>query len=579
MAYRLAHQAGDAATMATAALGLGGIWVHEHRTAAASVLLKVRLRGALARLDPDCSLALRIRVRLAAEDNYQTGDHMAMLAVLREARTAADPVVPAEALSLAHDCLMGPDHRALRRAVSVELIAASLATSRRIDLLLGVLWQTVDLLLDGDSHAGRRLGELRELLAEEDHLAIGYVVSSVEVMLAIRAGRLREAESMSRGCLQRGLAAGDIDATGWHGAQLVAIRWYQGRLVELLPALEEMADSPTLSATDNAFRAALALAAALSGDRRKASSALAALCGTDMGELPRSASWLAMMSGIPETALLLDDRATAARVGDLLGPYAQLPMIGGLAACFGSAHQALGVASLACGDLDAAIDHLRAAVQHNLALAHGPAVVTSRRRLAQALALRGRPADAAAAQAELTAAAADASTLGMAAISDDEFGTGETAVTCIRQGQSWRIEAGDRSAVVEHSIGMLHLAVLIANPRQEIPAIDLVTGLTALGDGASATTAAQQAVLDPDAVRAYRRRLTQLDDQIGVLDWRDERELAARSRAERTGWRTSWPAPPRSAAARGPSPMKRSGRGSRSARRSGAPWPASRLPT
>jgi hypothetical protein len=532
-AYRLAERDDDAVAMATAALGLGGIWVQEHRTAAASVQLKARLRRALSLLGQDDPLAQRIRVRLAAEDNYQHGDHAAILAELSEARTSADPVVWAEALSLAHDCLMGPDYGALRRDLATELIAASYTTGRRSDLLLGVLWQTADLLLDGDPHTGRRLGELRQLLAEEDHLAIGYIVSSIDVMLAIRTGRLAEAEDLSRRCLQRGLAVGDIDAAGWHGAQLVAIRWYQGRLAELRPALAEMADSPTLSESDNAFRAALALTAALAGDRRQAASALAALCDGDLSERPRSASWLAMMSGIAETALLLDDRATAARVGELLGPYAHLPMIGGLAACFGSARHALGVASLACGDLDAAVGHFRAAVQQNLALAHAPATVMSRRRLAEALARRAGPPDAAEAEAQLAAAAADASALGMAVISVDRPGAATPAAACRRQGRSWRIDVAGRSTVVEHSIGLLHLAVLIANPRQEIPAIDLAAGLAALGEAGRRTLASEQPMLDPDAVRAYRRRLAQLEEQAGRPGSRDDGQIAVRDRAER----------------------------------------------
>jgi hypothetical protein len=70
-------------------------------------------------------------------------------------------------------------------------------------------------------------------------------------------------------------------------------------------------------------------------------------------------------------------------------------MVGSLGVtCFGSAHQCLGVASLTSGQLDRAVDHLRAAVQHNLALAHWPAVVTSRQPLAQAYALRRGPSRA-----------------------------------------------------------------------------------------------------------------------------------------------------------------------------------------
>src|SRR2546430_12870108 len=112
-------------------------------------------------------------------------------------------------------------------------------------------------------------------------------------MLSIRAGRLDEAEALARTCAERGTAAGDVDATGWYGAQLVAIRWYQGRLVEVLPMLTELVDSPTLSATDNSGRAALAVAAALAGDRPAAASALATLSGRDLADLPRSSSWLA----------------------------------------------------------------------------------------------------------------------------------------------------------------------------------------------------------------------------------------------------------------------------------------------
>jgi hypothetical protein len=532
-AYRHAERAADAEGMGLAALGLGGIWVHQHRTAAASVQLQARLRRALAELDPDSPLALRIRVRLAAEGNYQSGDHTAILAVLDEARRSADPVARAEALSLAHDCLIGPDQAALRCALSYELIETSFVTGRRIDLLLGVLWQTVDLLLEGNPHTGRRLAELRELLADEDHLAVGYVVSSIDVMMTIRAGRLDEAEDRAGQCLQEGQAAGDIDATGWYGAQLVAIRWYQGRLAELWPVLDELADSPTLSATDNAFGAALALAAALRGDRRRAASALAALCGSDLAGLPRSASWLVMMSGIAETALLLDDRAIAAQAYELLRPCADRPMIGGLAACFGSAQHALGVAALACGDLGPAVEHLRAAVQQNLALAHGPAVVASRRRLAEALARRGGPEDGAAARAELASAADDARTLGLDPRSGRAPDAREAPVSCVREGQDWRVEAAGRSTVVRHGVGLLHLAVLIANPRQEIPALDLVAGLAALDSAATRTAAAEQPVLDQDAIGAYRRRLAELSDQIAALAPGDASELAARRRAER----------------------------------------------
>jgi hypothetical protein len=89
---------------------------------------------------------------------------------------------------------------------------------------------------------------------------------------------------------------------------------------------------------------------------------------------------------------------------------------------------------------------------------------------------------------------------------------------------------------VEHSVGMLHLAVLLANPGTEIPAIELVAGVTALAHAARGTTT--QPVLDTATVRRYRQRLAELGEPDGDRDGdrrRDERgwllaELAANTR-------------------------------------------------
>lgn len=127
-AYQLAELTGDAQAMAAAALGLAGLWVSEHRTVTGAVMLESRLQECLAVLDPGSSLALRIRVRLAGESDYIRGGSEAILAALAEARAAADSVALAEALSLAHHCLLGPDGVAIRRRLAVELIRASFST-------------------------------------------------------------------------------------------------------------------------------------------------------------------------------------------------------------------------------------------------------------------------------------------------------------------------------------------------------------------------------------------------------------------------------------------------------------------
>jgi hypothetical protein len=342
-AYRLAEQAGHAESMALAALGVAGLWVRERRTVTSAVLLEARLQHVFTLLDPASALALRVRTRLAGEADYFRGTHDAILAALDEVRATGDPALIAEALRIAHHCLLGPEHVTRRRELAVELTKASFRTGRRGDLLMGLLWQTADAYCAGDPHAGRLLGELKEHLEQGDHLAVGFVVSAIDVMLAIRAGRFDEAEALAAACARRGAAAGDPDHDWWAAAQMVTIRWYQGRLTELLPMLHDRVHSPVLSAVDNSAVAALAVAAALGGDRPGAASSLATLCGSDLGALPRSSAWLVTMNGIVEAAYLLEEADVAARAYELLRPYADLPMIGSLGiTCFGSAQPAAG---------------------------------------------------------------------------------------------------------------------------------------------------------------------------------------------------------------------------------------------
>ncbi|MGH3393643.1 MAG: hypothetical protein ACRDPO_03035, partial [Streptosporangiaceae bacterium] len=342
-AYQLAELAGEPEAMARAVLGLAGLWVSERRTVAGAAMLETRLEHVLSLLGGKSSLALRIRARLAAEADYRQGTYAATLTMLAEARAAEDPVALAEALSLAHHCLLGPGEVARRRELAAELVRVSFRTERRSDRLIGLLWQTADAYAAGDLHAGRLLGELRDELGERDHAAVGFVVSAIDVMLAIRAGRLDEAEALAGICAASGAAAGDIAAEWWPGAQLVTIRWYQGRLPELLTMLHDRVHSPALSAVDNSTVVALAVAAAQHGDRATAASSLAALRGSGLTSLPRGSSWLVTMNGIAETAYLLGDAEAAREAYDLLHPYADRPLVGGLGVtCFGSTHQALG---------------------------------------------------------------------------------------------------------------------------------------------------------------------------------------------------------------------------------------------
>ncbi|MFG1997563.1 hypothetical protein ACGFNU_00255 [Spirillospora sp. NPDC048911] len=519
-AHREAAHRANGPAMGRAALGLGGLRLHEHRTTLEAAAIRVRQREALRRIDPQSVLALRLRIRLAGEEDYRTGGHAAALALVEEARDAGDPVPLAEALTLAHLCVMGPEHGALRLRLAQELIDEAAGTGRHFDLLMGLLWQTVDLFLAGEPHALRRMEELRGLLAASDHRMVGYAFRAMEVMVAIRAGRFEEAEALAADCAERGAAAGDVNSTGWYAGQLGTLRWYQGRVGEFAPRFAELVDSAEMSVIDFSSVAGLALAAATAGDTRVAAGALARLRGRDLADLPRSSSWLLTMYCVVETAYLLQDAETAERAYALLTPYAQLPVVASLAiTCMGSVQHSLGLAALTAGDVDRAITHLDEAVSANLALGHWPAVTLSRMRLGQALACRDGAHDETA-RRELALAAQEAAAMGMRLpVAPDEpapvTAERDTAAHCVRHGRHWRITLGGRTVQVEDCVGMRHLAVLLANPGTDIAAIDLAAGAETPLPGDSA-----QPILDDQAKRQYRQRLDQLQADI------DEYELA-----------------------------------------------------
>ncbi|WP_433257738.1 hypothetical protein ACQPYK_21370 [Streptosporangium sp. CA-135522] len=504
-------------------------------------------------IDPRSSLALRLRARLAAEEDYRTGEHEEILAMVSEARHAGDTVALVETLRMAHHCVLGPEHGILRLKLAEELIGEASRTGRRGDLLMGLLWRTVDLFMAADPHSERALEELRALLACDDHLAVGFVASGIEVMLSIRNGRLTQAEALASACAERGTAADDPTTRARYVGHIVTIRWYQGRLGELVATLSELVNSPMLSVTDNSYFAILAGAAAAAGNRRLAVGMLARVCGRDLAEVPRSSSWLVTMYSVVEAAHLLEDAEASAQAYALLAPFAHLPVIASLGvSCLGSVHHPLGVASLTSGHVDKAVEHLRAAVHDNLALGHWPAVVLSRARLGQALALRDGMHDEAA-RRELALAAQEAAALQMAlqmtrqmtlppsggprdpapeVDRGGDVGKRASAMVCRRRGRQWQIEMDGRTALVGHSVGMGHLAVLLANPGREILATDLAAGPALAGEGVPGDGAPAQPLLDDRAMNSYRQRLSQLQADIDECESMNEIERVATLRAE-----------------------------------------------
>jgi hypothetical protein len=533
-AAEVAERAAAPVPLARAVLGLSGVWVHEHRNAAVRHEVLARQRAGLAAL-PDGARSLRFRLgmRLAAEAVYEGAPAELVLEALAEARTFRDDQVLAEALSLIHQALSGPEHAAARLRLAEEQLAVASAAGDGILALFGVLWRTIDLYLLGDPEADRSLAALRQRRDTLGVATVGYMVGCVNVMRLIRAGRLDEAEDTAGRCLRLGLEIGDPDATGYYGVQLLTIRWLQGRDAEMADAVVGTLKSGDLARDEQtACRVSAVMALARGGRGTEARATLLPLLRRGLADLPASSSWLASMVMIVEAARLLDDVTLAADAADLLQPFAELPAMATLAvSCFGSVSRSLGLAALMRGEGDSAVTHLERALAANVRLDHRPAAAITRAQLADALDVRAAPGDLARARVLLAEAVRDARTMGMHRRVDrwtEQAAALERTTRPVvlrrRGNEGWSV-TGDATRIdLPDLVGLHYLSRLLEYPGREFAATEL-HGAVEVGTG--------HQLLDDVAVAAYRQRVRDIDTMIDDAEATGHPGKAERLRQER----------------------------------------------
>jgi hypothetical protein len=533
-AARLADTEGDALTLARAAVGLGGIWLREHRGCDEMAKVASLQRRALAALPPDASvLRARLETRLAAEEAYRGASVHVIQTAVEAVRQTGDAHALAEALSLYHHVLAGPDDGARRLAIADELIATAAEAENALLTLVGLCWRAADLFLLGDPRARAALEDLRVRAEALQCRSILFIVRAMEVMLAICSGRLDEAERTAQECYALGVEVGDVDALAYYGGQLAAIRFFQGREAELESLLASIASSPTLiPERERSFALAAALCALRAGSSGAAQAHLDQLAREGVRKLPPSSSWLTSMLAIVELAAALHDPVVARMTYEALLPFAELPVMASLVAvvCFGSTHRLLGLAAATCGERARAVEHFTAAISASERIGHRPAAIQARAELGLARIARGRGDDAVCGYALVEEAIAAAEGIGMTGLAQ-RWRTALTAVLEDRrklprvvatlspsaQPGSWRISYGDQVATVADRIGLRYLAQLLAAPDRSFPALALVveghTTIQATG---------RQRVLDERALHALRTRITDLRQRNGLRD--DEQE-------------------------------------------------------
>lgn len=195
---------------------------------------------------------------------------------------------------------------------------------------------------------------------------------------------------------------------------MAAVRRTQGRNDEVLDVIDvalKVGFNPTLRAVR---------ACALAGLERfdEAQVELNRLVAPDLRTKPRPHTWPITMVHLVETAVMLNDLPQAELMYEMLLPYPESNAVAaaGSAAGYGSIARYLGLLALALGRVDGAIAHSEKGIEMNRRQGALPFLAFGECDLAEALVLRGRPADKARALGLLAASKERAQRLGMAGL-------------------------------------------------------------------------------------------------------------------------------------------------------------------
>jgi len=382
--------------------------------------------------DSDQVLATQLDARLvvARFDGQPTADISAAAeAVLRRARVLGDPVTQQYAL-LARRTVSRTIEVDLRVALQDELRETASVTGDLDTLLRVVHWQLATALETGDvSRTLECAGEAEALAERAKRPLYRSWAHRSRAMWALLAGRFEEAEAETAAAFEVNAHGSDPVITQTYGAQLLQLRYEQGRSAELLPLLDDLVERHPLAPVWRCARAKQLLA---TGARERAVGDYEAIVAAGIGAFARDYTRVVSVVLAAEVCVELGDEAFAQVLYDELLPHAGRATVAGFAAvlCFGAVDLFLGMLADVLGREDAE-QHFQVAADLNRRLGARP--WSARTRLHHARYLLRRHADRQAdALALLRSAEQEADELGAVALARAVAHTLEAASTSVR---------------------------------------------------------------------------------------------------------------------------------------------------
>ena len=414
----LAGRLGRADLLAHAGLGYGG---YRSTFGIVEPFVIETLDGALAGLTDDADpLRARALARLAMELYY--GDDQERRSALAEeavavARRSGDTGALVAALVGRHYALHQPGNTIDRLATASELIHHAESAGVHEVELQGRYLRIFDLLEIADV-----AGADREI-AQHDRLALAlrqplyrWRTDLLRAMRALLDGRLAEGEALAEQAYAIAHRAGIPNALQAYGAQILLLRWEQGRLDEIVPQLTAMQAAYPGTA---AWRAALGLALAESGDLAAARVQFDQNLKHNLTDLAADESYTSTLFALTQLCHLLSDADRAAVIADLLQPYAQrLVITGGAVTCWGPVSLALAILAATRARWDEAEQHAHQALATAQRIDARPWIAHARYHRASIYLARSRGDDRARASADIEQALAIADACGQTRLAE-----------------------------------------------------------------------------------------------------------------------------------------------------------------
>jgi DNA-binding SARP family transcriptional activator len=380
--------------LARAALGYGGRFAYAR--AGADRRLVPLLEAALAALqDGDSDLRAKLLARLAgALRSEPSMERRAALSreAIQMARRLANPVTLAYALESAYASVSPRDAEAWL-TVGNELVPVARAAGDREREFFGHQHGLGALMVLGDIAAvDVRLEAMATLAEELRQPTQRRALAVTRTMRALFGGRFQEAENLVQEALRAGPGAEGLD-TGWFWVvrvQAWALARERGRLQELRPDIEGLVDEyPTISYLHPVL-ASLYSELGLEADAREKFEALAR---HDFADLPFDSDWLFQMSLLSQVCTSLGDRRRAAKLYELLLPYAGCNVLAYPELSLGSTSRYLGLLASALSRWAEAERHFDVAIEMHTEMGARPWLSHTQHDYARMLLARDAPTD------------------------------------------------------------------------------------------------------------------------------------------------------------------------------------------